>query len=165
MVLQRAGDNLRRGGGSAVRQHHERDTVSHRNSLSPGDFGWHSPSPYRYDLLAVAEEHAAHRQRLFHNAAAVVPEIEYQTARSLRHKLSYGGFDLLGRILVECLERDVADAFENRRKRHGRHVNLTAREGQLNGPNDSESRKADRHARSRGSAQALRDLRQPPPHG
>ena len=133
MVLQCAGDDLRRARGAAVHQHN--DGLTGAQGAGAGkrscqaDVGVAITVAHRDNLLARREETFAHGDGLQQAATGIAPQVKHETLGALfpqqRNRLAHFH---TGRI-AEALERDVAHAVvEHHRVGNGGHVNLRAGE-------------------------------------
>ena len=79
---------------------------------SARDFGRRVARANAHDLLAVLQEQAAHRERLIDDAAAIVAHVEHDALGALLLELLDRGGDFVRGVLVERLQRDVADLLD-----------------------------------------------------
>src|SRR5215475_11586545 len=101
------------------------------------------------DLLAVAEEETRRLERLIDDPAAVSAHVEHDARRALLRQVRDCCSDFLRRVLVERLERDVADVVaEDSAVSNGGNVNDAASESELDRLRDGGSRIRHAHLRA-----------------
>ena len=125
VILKRAGDDLGRRRGALVGQHDHRNRRSDRRRLGGVILLRTLASLHRGDLLPLLQEHVGDLEALRENAARIAAQVDDDSARALRLELLDGGGDVLRGVLIELLQRDVADLVaERERVRNRRDVNL-----------------------------------------
>ena len=132
MILKRAGHDLARRCAVAVGENDERWLHGEVFVRRAGDFVRRIATAHVHDRLSLLEEQRADGERLLDDATAVVAQVDHESLGALRHELRGSRFDFLRGVLVECLERDVADVIADERGvGNGGHVNDGALERQL----------------------------------
>ena len=115
VILQRAGDDLGRRRGALVRQDDDRNGRRDRRRLGACNSPTRPSRPFTDgDLLSLLQEHVRDLEALVEDAARIAAHVEDDAARALRLELLDGGRDVVGRVLVELLERDVPDLVAER---------------------------------------------------
>ena len=135
MVLQRPGDDLRRGGRTAVDQDHDGQAFGAVSGLGVETLRVvRTARPGGHDLAALEEE-IDHLDRLFEQPARVVAEIEDQALQPsayLGAELLHRALDPAQRLLAEGDDADIADIALGARA-HRLDLDHGARDGDVEG--------------------------------
>ncbi len=125
MILQRAGDNLRRRRRVPVHQHHNGKGLSSAAVRRRVHLVGIRASPLRHNHLPLGEQMVAYLHRLAQQAAGIAAQVEDQ---SLQVAESADRIDhFLARRLLELRQMDIADSrLDLKRQIHGRVRNLVA---------------------------------------
>ncbi len=111
LVLQRAGDDFRRGGAAAVDQHHERHVGSDRLAAGGEAHLGVGQAPFGVDHQAALQEGVGHGDGGLQHAARVVAQIEHQALqRAVALHAANGVVDLLAAAALELADPQVAVA-------------------------------------------------------
>ena len=134
MILQRAGHDLRRARGIAVRDEHDRN-VGELALLGRAVVlirVGHAAARV-HDHLAARQEFVGHLDRLVERAARVLADVEQQTLHPLPGERVQRGLQIVVRVLGEVAQLDVARRRVDHEVRgHGRDRDLVARDGERN---------------------------------
>src|ERR1051326_6117369 len=159
MILRRASDDLGRGCGRAVDEYHQWNVAGEVLPARPRDFGWRISRANADDLLTFWQKETTHGERLVADTAAIVAHVEDNALGALLLQLLDRRRDLLGGLLVEGLQGDVADvAIEDGTVGDGGHVHDGPGEVQFDGLGHTGPAIGDRHLRPGIAAELLGDL-------
>ena len=138
VILERTSDDLARRRRAAIREDDHRGLSREVHAGRLRDLVRRVASTHAGDLLARLEKERAHGERLLDDATAVVPQVEHNPPGALLYERRCGRAHLFSRILVERLQRDVADLVADERGvGHRGHVDDGALERELDRIDDA----------------------------
>src|SRR5687768_10733046 len=166
MILQRAGDNLRSRCGATISEDHERNRGRNRVVGGIERFLKSRTAANARDLHSLLQEEIGDGRRLLEISPTVSAKIDHETFGTFSRKSLDGGFELLGRRLVELLERYIADvSLDHDGVGNRRDAHVRASERDRDGLGHSGTKELDGHLRSRTALEDVRHLRGGPSTG
>ena len=160
VILQRAGDDLRRRRRLAVHQHHDRILLRQRIGLGAEDLLLLGAAAVRHHGLPVPQEAAGQAHGLGHQSAEIVPQIEDQPLHVLLAEFLHERLDVAADVLrFEAGHAEVDDSGPHPEGVHHAGLDAAARDRRGEGLGRAFALHADLHLRALGSAQQLRDRR------
>src|SRR6266513_741501 len=160
VILERAGDDLRRARGPAVHQDDDGEAgpwLGLGVPIRAGGVG--VTAALRHDLLAGIQEQLAHGDSLIQQAARIAAQVEEERLHALLEQTVDGLAELRRRLLAHGREQDVADlVVEHGRDLHRADVDHGAGELERERLLDAYAVHPELHRRSRLAPQLLHGL-------